>query len=81
MAKQKRPSGYDRLATRIQQQVAKARERDQYTITLYRFDEDDPAAWDQILDEFSELDYVSVEREGDAEARIEWNPEEAEAVS
>ncbi|WP_251976702.1 DUF1654 domain-containing protein [Salinicola avicenniae] len=72
---------YQSLARRIQQQVARARDREQFAVTLYRFDEDDPSAWDRILDEFAELDYVSVSRVGPAEALVSWNPTEAEAAS
>ncbi|MDH4572485.1 DUF1654 domain-containing protein [Salinicola acroporae] len=77
----KAAASYQRSAKRIQQQIARARDRKQYAVTVYRFDEDDPAAWDRMLNEFEELDYVTVSRVGVAEALITWNAAEAEAAS
>lgn len=77
----KAAASYQRLSKRVQQQIARARDREQYAVTVYRFDEDDPAAWDRMLNEFEELDYVSVSRVGVAEALITWNAAEAEAAS
>lgn len=77
----KAASSYQRLSRRIQQQIARARDREQYTVTIYRFDNDDPAAWDRLLTEFEELDTVSVSRTGVAEAIIDWNATGAEAAS
>ncbi|WP_342594507.1 DUF1654 domain-containing protein [Salinicola lusitanus] len=77
----KAAASYQRLAKRVQQQIARARDREQYAVTVYRFDEDDPTAWDRMLNEFEELDYVSVSRVGVAEALITWNAAEAEAAS
>lgn len=77
----KAAASYQRLSKRVQQQIARARDREQYQVIIYRFDDDDPAAWDRMLDEFEELDYVSVSRVGVAEALISWNAAEAEAAS
>ncbi|WP_353980925.1 DUF1654 domain-containing protein [Salinicola endophyticus] len=77
----KRQQSYQTLVRRIQQQLARARNREQFEVTLFRLDEDDPIAWDRILDEFDELDYVTVTRGGPAEALIAWDPTEAEAAS
>ena len=77
----KAASSYQRLSRRIQQQIARARDREQYTVTIYRFDDDDPAAWDRLLTEFEELGSVSVSRTGVAEAIITWNATAAEAAS
>ncbi|MGM8931370.1 DUF1654 domain-containing protein [Salinicola halophyticus] len=77
----KAAASYQQLSRRIQQQIARARDREQFAVTVYRFDEDDPTAWDRMLGEFEELDYVSVSRVGVAEALITWNAAEAEAAS
>lgn len=77
----KAAASYQQLSRRIQQQIARARDREQLAVTVYRFDEDDPTAWERMLSEFEELDYVSVSRVGVAEALITWNAAEAEAAS
>ncbi|MDF3917536.1 DUF1654 domain-containing protein [Salinicola salarius] len=77
----KAAASYQKLTKRIQQQIARARDREQYSVTVYRFDDDSPEAWDRLLMEFEELDYVSVFRVGVAEAKITWNAAEAEAAS
>jgi hypothetical protein len=80
MAKPRKTSSYELLGERIRQQIAGANARKQYQVTLYRFDEESPADWDRMLDEFEELDYVSVSRVDVAEALITWNQAEAEAA-
>ncbi|WP_110693275.1 DUF1654 domain-containing protein [Salinicola halophyticus] len=77
----KAATSYQQLSRRIQQQIARARDREQFAVTVYRFDEDAPTAWERMLSEFEELDYVSVSRVGVAEALITWNAAETEAAS
>ncbi|KFF50445.1 hypothetical protein GY26_01775 [Gammaproteobacteria bacterium MFB021] len=80
-ASTKRQQSYQSLTRRIQQQIARARDREQCEVTIFRMDDDDPSAWERILGEFDELDYVTVTRGGPAEALIAWDPTEAEAAS
>ena len=80
MAKQRKPSSYELLGERIRQQVARANARQQYQVTLHRFDEESPADWDRMLDEFDTVDYVRVTSISDAEAIVSWNAIEAEAA-
>ncbi len=51
----KAAASYQQLSRRIQQQIARARDREQFAVTVYRFDEDHPTAWDRMLNEFEEL--------------------------
>ncbi|WP_110710096.1 DUF1654 domain-containing protein [Salinicola sp. CR57] len=77
----KAAASYQQLTRRIQRQIARARDREQYAVTVYRFDEDDPIAWERMLNEFEELEDVSVDRVGAAEALVTWNAAETEAAS
>ena len=66
------PNSYEQVGRRIQRMVADPSVQKVQAVTILRREDESPAAWERVLQEFDETDGITVERLEEGSVRIGW---------
>jgi hypothetical protein len=66
------PKSYEQVGRRIQKMVSDPKVQKHQAVSITRRDDEDPVAWERLLQELHETEGVTVERLGEGHVRVGW---------